>query len=62
MVPGSWFLVPGGSGFECEIWWSGFTAFGKVIKGMDVVREIHRQPAEGQYLNPHIRILEISIQ
>ena len=40
----------------------GFAAFGKVIKGMDVVREIQRQPADGQYLNPQIRILEVSIQ
>jgi peptidyl-prolyl cis-trans isomerase A (cyclophilin A) len=37
----------------------GFAAFGRVIEGMDVVREIHRQPAEGQYLNPQIRILSI---
>jgi peptidyl-prolyl cis-trans isomerase A (cyclophilin A) len=37
----------------------GFAAFGRVIEGMDVVREIHRQPAEGQYLNPRIRILSI---
>ena len=40
----------------------GFAAFGRVIKGMDVVREIHSQPAGGQYLNPRISILEISIQ
>ncbi|MDZ7332444.1 MAG: peptidylprolyl isomerase [candidate division KSB1 bacterium] len=32
----------------------GFAAFGRVIKGMDVVRAIHRQPAEGQWLNPTI--------
>ncbi len=37
----------------------GFAAFGRVIEGMDVVREIHRQPSEGQYLNPQIRILSI---
>lgn len=40
----------------------GFAAFGRVINGMDVVREIHRQPADGQYLNPQISILEISKQ
>ena len=37
----------------------GFAAFGRVIAGMDVVREIHRQPAEGQYLNPRIKIHNI---
>jgi peptidyl-prolyl cis-trans isomerase A (cyclophilin A) len=39
----------------------GFAAFGKVIKGMDVVKKIHSLPAEGQYLNPHLPILGISI-
>jgi peptidyl-prolyl cis-trans isomerase A (cyclophilin A) len=39
----------------------GFAAFGKVIDGMDVVKKIHSQPAEGQYLNPVIPILEISL-
>jgi peptidyl-prolyl cis-trans isomerase A (cyclophilin A) len=38
----------------------GFAAFGKVIKGMEVVKKIHSLPAEGQYLNPHVPILEIS--
>ncbi|MFC1493110.1 peptidylprolyl isomerase [candidate division KSB1 bacterium] len=37
----------------------GFSAFGRVIKGMDVVRNIHRQPAEGQTLNPLVMILEV---
>ncbi len=37
----------------------GFAAFGKVIEGMDVVHEIHRQPESGQYLSPMIRIIEI---
>lgn len=36
----------------------GFAAFGRVTSGMDVVRKIHRRPAEGQYLNPQIKILE----
>lgn len=36
----------------------GFAAFGRVSSGMDVVRKIHRQPADGQYLNPHIKILD----
>ena len=37
----------------------GFAAFGKVIKGMDVVRKIHSQPADGQTLTPFIKIKEI---
>jgi peptidyl-prolyl cis-trans isomerase A (cyclophilin A) len=39
----------------------GFAAFGKVIKGMDVVREIQKQNAIGQYLDPRIKIIEIVI-
>ena len=35
----------------------GFAAFGKVIKGMDVVRRIQSAPADGQSLKPPIRIL-----
>jgi peptidyl-prolyl cis-trans isomerase A (cyclophilin A) len=38
---------------------AGFAAFGKVIEGMDVVRKIHQAKAEGQYLNPRIKILSI---
>ena len=34
----------------------GFAAFGRVVKGMDVVRRIHTQPAEGQQLTPPVRI------
>jgi peptidyl-prolyl cis-trans isomerase A (cyclophilin A) len=34
----------------------GFAAFGKVTKGMDVVRKIHRAPAREQKLTPPIRI------
>ncbi len=34
----------------------GFAAFGKVVKGMDVVRRIHASPAEGQNLAPMIKI------
>jgi peptidyl-prolyl cis-trans isomerase A (cyclophilin A) len=37
----------------------GFAAFGKVTKGMDVVRKIQQQPAEGQNLTPRITILKI---
>ena len=37
----------------------GFAAFGRVVRGMDVVRAIHRAPnAEGQRLTPPIAILE----
>jgi peptidyl-prolyl cis-trans isomerase A (cyclophilin A) len=38
----------------------GFSAFGKVIKGMEIVAKIHRQPARGQMLDPQIKILEIT--
>jgi len=34
----------------------GFAAFGKVTKGMDVVRRIQMSPADGQSLKPPIRI------
>jgi peptidyl-prolyl cis-trans isomerase A (cyclophilin A) len=35
----------------------GFAAFGRVVRGMDVVRAIQRSPAEGQNLMPPVRIL-----
>jgi peptidyl-prolyl cis-trans isomerase A (cyclophilin A) len=35
----------------------GFAAFGRVIKGMDVVRKIHQSTADGQTLTPPIKIL-----
>jgi len=34
----------------------GFAAFGKVVKGMNVVKQIHTAPAEGQSLKSPIRI------
>jgi peptidyl-prolyl cis-trans isomerase A (cyclophilin A) len=37
----------------------GFAAFGRVIKGMEVVKKIQRAPAEGQKLTPPIKILKI---
>ena len=35
----------------------GFAAFGRVLRGMDVVLRIQKSPAEGQTLAPPIRIL-----
>ena len=35
----------------------GFAAFGRVVKGMDVVRRIQREPADGQALTPPVPIL-----
>ena len=37
----------------------GFAAFGRVVLGMDVVRNIHQAPAVGQKLEPPIRIEDI---
>jgi peptidyl-prolyl cis-trans isomerase A (cyclophilin A) len=37
----------------------GFAAFGRVLKGMDVVRQIHASPAAGQKLTPPIRIRRV---
>jgi len=39
----------------------GFAAFGRVIKGMDVVRKIHAQNAEGQTLRPFIKIEKMTL-
>ena len=38
----------------------GFAAFGKVVRGMDVVRKIQAAPAQEQNLTPPVRILNIS--
>ncbi|HRI23270.1 MAG TPA: peptidylprolyl isomerase [Ferruginibacter sp.] len=39
----------------------GFAAFGKVIKGMKVVKKIQQlYPEQGQYFNPRIRIISIT--
>lgn len=37
----------------------GFAAFGRVTHGMDVVRSIQSQPANGQILDPAVPILKI---
>jgi peptidyl-prolyl cis-trans isomerase A (cyclophilin A) len=39
---------------------AGFAAFGKVIKGMDVVGKIHQLPEEGQMLTPKVKIISIA--
>jgi peptidyl-prolyl cis-trans isomerase A (cyclophilin A) len=38
----------------------GFAAFGRVVKGMDVVRKIQAAPAQGQALNPPVKILKVT--
>ncbi|MBC6491442.1 peptidylprolyl isomerase [Flavihumibacter stibioxidans] len=37
----------------------GYAAFGKVIRGMDVVRKIYRKPENDQYFEPPITIINI---
>lgn len=37
----------------------GFAAFGRVTEGMDVVRTIQGQPADGQQLTPPVHIVKI---
>jgi peptidyl-prolyl cis-trans isomerase A (cyclophilin A) len=37
----------------------GFAAFGRVIRGMDIVRKIQGLPADGQTLQPTVRIVRI---
>jgi peptidyl-prolyl cis-trans isomerase A (cyclophilin A) len=38
----------------------GFAAFGKVVKGMDVVKKIQASPAKGQDLDPPVKIRKIT--
>ncbi len=40
----------------------GFAAFGRVIKGMDVVKEIQEQPSEHQMLTPQVKIDTIYLE
>ena len=37
----------------------GFAAFGRVIRGMEVVRAIHASPADGQRLDPPVKIVSV---
>jgi peptidyl-prolyl cis-trans isomerase A (cyclophilin A) len=37
----------------------GFAAFGRVISGMDIVRQIHKQPANGQSFTRPVTILNV---
>lgn len=39
----------------------GFAAFGKVVKGMEVVNTIHDSQADGQWLEPRIKINNIKL-
>jgi peptidyl-prolyl cis-trans isomerase A (cyclophilin A) len=38
----------------------GFGAFGRVVKGMDVVRAIQQSPANGQQLTPPVKLLRVA--
>ncbi len=40
----------------------GFAAFGKVIRGMDVVKKIQAAPADGQSLKPAVKIRKVTRQ
>ena len=38
----------------------GFAAIGRVVEGMDIVRQIQQQPAEGQRLTPVVEVVNIT--
>jgi peptidyl-prolyl cis-trans isomerase A (cyclophilin A) len=40
----------------------GFAAFGRVTRGLDIVRKIQSSPADGQKLSPPIKILRIRLK
>ncbi len=37
----------------------GFAAFGRVVKGMEIVRKIQARPAKNQVLDPPVKILRV---
>lgn len=37
----------------------GYAAFGKVVKGMEVVKAIHKKPEDDQYFHPRVDIVNI---
>ncbi len=37
----------------------GYAAFGRVIRGMDIVRRIHAAPANGEMLAPPVKIIRV---
>lgn len=37
----------------------GFAAFGRVVKGMDIVKKIQAAPADGQTLKPPVKIIKV---
>ena len=37
----------------------GYAAFGKVVRGMDIVRRIYNAPEHNQYFDPPVRIINI---
>lgn len=39
----------------------GYAAFGRIVKGMQVVRAIHQRPQQGQYFEPPIVIKQIRL-
>jgi len=38
----------------------GFAAFGRVVKGMDVVKKIQASKADGQTLTPPVKIIKVT--
>ena len=40
----------------------GFAAFGKVIRGMNLVKKIQMQPSVDQQLKPHIKIIKMILK
>jgi peptidyl-prolyl cis-trans isomerase A (cyclophilin A) len=39
----------------------GFAVFGRVVKGMEVIRKIHQAPASGQALEPAVKIVKARV-